>query len=154
VLVDLAAAHGAFERIHPFRDGNGRVGRLLLNLLLVRRGYPPAVLRNRRRAAYLAALRRCDVGDPWPLAEVIARAVKESLDRFLLPNLAGPLKLLPLSALAGNEREVRALRAAAERGRLRAVKDEGQRWMSTRQWVDDYRRTSRVGRSRKVVPAT
>ena len=148
-LVDLAAAHGAFERIHPFRDGNGRVGRLLLNLLLVRRGYPPAILRNRARSAYLAALRRCDAGDPRPLAEMVARAVKESLDRFLLPNLAGPLKLLPLSALAGSDKEVRALRAAADRGRLPAVKDENGRWMSTRQWVDTYRRTRRVGRPRK-----
>jgi hypothetical protein len=115
-IVSLASAHGRFERIHPFRDGNGRVGRLLLNLMLVRRGYPPAVLRNRSRVAYLAALRRADRGDPWPLAELIARAVKVSLDRFLLPSLAGPLKLLPLSALGRTDKEVRALRAAADRG--------------------------------------
>jgi hypothetical protein len=63
---------------------------------------------------------------------MVARAVKDSLDRFLLPNLAGPLKLLPLSALAGDGKEVRALRAAADRARLRAVKDEGGRWMSTK----------------------
>jgi hypothetical protein len=151
-LVRLAAAHGAFERIHPFRDGNGRTGRLLLNLLLVRSGYPPAVLRNRVRSSYLAALRRSDAGDPWPLAEMLGRAVKESLDRFLLPGLAGPLKLLPLSALAPDARGTRALRAAVERGRLRAVKGDGDRWMSTRQWVDDYRRTSRVGRPRKDRP--
>jgi hypothetical protein len=152
VLLDLAAAHGGFERIHPFRDGNGRVGRLLLNLMLVRRGYPPAILRNRARSTYLATLRRADAGDPWSLAEMVARAVKDSLDRFLLPNLAGPLKLLPLSALARGDKEVRALRAAADRGRLRAVKDESHRWMSTRQWVDDYRGTRRVGRPRKDAP--
>jgi len=154
VLLALAAAHSGFERMHPFRDGNGRVGRLLLNLMLVRRGYPPAILRNRARSAYLASLRRADAGDPWQLAEMVARAVKDSLDRFLLPNLAGPLKLLPLSALAGDGKEVRALRAAADRARLRAVKDEGGRWMSTRQWVDTYRRTRRVGRPRKDAPAT
>ena len=149
LLLDLAVAHAGFERIHPFRDGNGRVGRLLLNLMLVRRGYPPAILRNRARSAYLVSLRRADAGDPWPLTEMVARAVKDSLDRFLLPNLAGPLKLLPLSALAGDGKEVRALRAAADRARLRAVKDEGGRWMSTKQWVDTYRRTRRVGRPRK-----
>jgi len=148
-VLHLAASHGSFERIHPFRDGNGRTGRLLMNLMLVRRGYPPAILRNRSRDRYLSAVRRADAGDPWPLAEMLGRAVKESLDRFLLPNLAGPLKLLPLSALAGDDKGARALRAAADRGRLRAVKDESHRWMSTRQWVSDYRRTRRVGRPRK-----
>lgn len=148
-LVALASVHAEFERIHPFRDGNGRVGRLVLNLLLVRHGYPPAIIRNRHRSAYLAALRKVDAGDPWPLAEMLGRAVKDSLDRFLLPNLAGPVKLLPLSALTRPDLELRALRAAADRGRLRAIKDEAGRWMSTRQWVDDYRRTRRVGRPPK-----
>ena len=43
---------------------------------------------------------RSDRGEYGPLAELIARAVKDSLDRFLLPALAGPLQVLPLSALA------------------------------------------------------
>ncbi|MBX3030771.1 MAG: Fic family protein [Chloroflexi bacterium] len=149
-IVRIAAAHGEFERIHPFRDGNGRVGRLILNLLLVRSGYPPAVLRNKIRTAYLKALRRSDAGDQGPLTEIVARAVKESLDRFLLPSLAGPTRLLPLSALALDARGARALRAAVERGRLRAVKGDGDRWLSTREWVDAYRSTRRIGRPPKA----
>jgi hypothetical protein len=77
------------------------------------------------------------------------RAVKDGLDRFLLPNLAGPVKLLPLSALSLSDLELRALRAPADRGRLRVVKDDTGRWMSTRQWVDEYRRARRVGRPPK-----
>lgn len=145
-ILRFARLHAAFERIHPFRDGNGRVGRLVLNLLLVRRGFPPAILRNRNRSRYLTALRRADAGDAWPLAELIGRAVKDSLDRFLLPSLAGPGRLVPLSALASDAVSVRSLRVAAQRGRLRATQDDAGRWLSTRRWVDEYTRTRRVGR--------
>ena len=40
----LASLHCRFEQIHPFLDGNGRTGRLVLNLILVRLGYPPIVI--------------------------------------------------------------------------------------------------------------
>jgi fido (protein-threonine AMPylation protein) len=148
VLVHLARAHGDFERIHPFRDGNGRVGRLVLNLMLVRHGYPPAIIRKRDRPTYLKALHRADRGDPWPLAEIIARSVKESLDRFLLPSLAGPAKLMPLSVLERPGLTARALRAAAIKGRLKSRRDDGGRWLSTRLWVDEYASSRRMGRPR------
>jgi hypothetical protein len=149
VLVYLARLHNGFERIHPFRNGNGRVGRLVLNLLLVRQGYPPAVIRKRGREAYLAAMRRADRDDFRPLAELLARAVKESLDRFLLPNLAGPVKLMPLSALERPGLSMRGLRAAAERGTLRASRDAGGRWMSSARWVDEYLASRTIGRPRR-----
>jgi fido (protein-threonine AMPylation protein) len=148
-LTHLARTHADFESIHPFRDGNGRVGRLVLNLLLVRHGYPPAIIRKGSRPAYLRAIRRADRGDVAPLTEMLARAVKESLDRFLLPNLAGPVKLLPLSALERPGLNARSLRAAVEKGRLKASRDEHGRWMSTRQWVDEYTATRPLGRPRK-----
>jgi hypothetical protein len=59
----LAALHCRFEQIHPFLDGNGRTGRLILNLILVRHGYPPAIIYKRDRARYLRALQRADTGD-------------------------------------------------------------------------------------------
>jgi fido (protein-threonine AMPylation protein) len=46
----LAEVHAEFERIHPFLDGNGRVGRLTTNLLLIRLGYPPAIIRKAERS--------------------------------------------------------------------------------------------------------
>jgi Fic family protein len=59
---ELARLHNEFERIHPFIDGNGRVGRLVLNLVLVRLGYPPVVIFKRQRSAYLTAMQRADLG--------------------------------------------------------------------------------------------
>jgi Fic family protein len=51
-------AHRRLVDIHPFNDGNGRVARLLMNLLLLRGGYPPVAVRPQDRPAYLAALQR------------------------------------------------------------------------------------------------
>jgi Fic family protein len=137
----FAELHAGFERIHPFRDGNGRVGRLVLNLLLVRYGYPPAVIYKQDRDRYLKGLRRADDGDCGALAELLARSIKESIDRFILPGLAGPHKMIPLSALAESSGLTHnALNLAAQRGRLRAIK-QGNQWHSTKKAVQEYRRS-------------
>lgn len=136
----LAEAHCRFEQIHPFLDGNGRAGRLLLNLVLVRLGYPPAIVYKRDRTKYLEALRRADAGDHGPLAELLVRAILDNLYRNVIPAVAGPARLVPLAALATADLQASALRVAAIRGRLRAVRDPDGRWRSSRRWVSEYRR--------------
>lgn len=137
-IEDLAALHATFERIHPFLDGNGRTGRLVLNLILVRVGYPPAIILKGDRTRYLKALRRADADDLGALGELIARSVLDNLYRFVVPAVAGPARLVPLAALEGDGVSSAALRTAANRGRLQAIRSSDGTWRSSRNWVDEY----------------
>jgi Fic family protein len=61
--VELAArAHYMFEKIHPFGDGNGRIGRLLLNYILWKNGYPMLIIEYKKRKSYYKALQRTEEG--------------------------------------------------------------------------------------------
>jgi hypothetical protein len=134
----LAKLHAKFEQVHPFLDGNGRAGRLVLNLLLVRIGYPPAIIYKGNRARYLAALRRADQEDFGPLGEFLARAILDNLYKFVVPAVAGPARLVPLPALATRKLSANALRVAAMRGRLKAAKAADGTWRSSTAWVEEY----------------
>lgn len=134
----IAEVHNTFERVHPFIDGNGRAGRLALNLILVRLGYPPVIVLKQQRPAYLRAMARADVGDYGALGELLARAMLDNLNRFIVPKLAGPARLVPLAALVDERFSAVALRQAASRGRLEAYQGSDGIWRSTRAAVDEY----------------
>lgn len=137
----IARIHNRFEQIHPFIDGNGRTGRLILNLVLVRLGYPPVIILKRQRPTYLSAMVAADRGEHGPLGELLARAMIDNLNRFILPSVAGPARLVPLPALADDDITLIALRAAARRGRLDAEQDAQGQWLSTRRAVDEYKKS-------------
>lgn len=146
----LATVHNDFEKIHPFIDGNGRTGRLVLNLILVRLGYPPIIVMKQQRAGYLKAMQHADDGDAGLLGELLARAMLDNLNRFILPNVAGPARLVPLAALEDEHFTVVALRQAAQRGRLEAFQGADGMWRSTRKAVDEYARTKRKPKGAKA----
>ncbi|MCA8253455.1 Fic family protein [Burkholderia sp. AU31624] len=79
-----AELHTRFVKIHPFVDGNGRTGRLLLNFELMKSGYPPAVIRKEDRLAYYDTLdEACTTGDYSGITRLVAESVQRSLDAYL-----------------------------------------------------------------------
>ena len=78
----MARSHAEFERIHPFSDGNGRTGRLLLLALALKLGVVPPILRKERRMAYYSYLELANErGETDPLEMYIAESMVET---FLL----------------------------------------------------------------------
>ena len=132
----LARSHSRFVKTQPFATANGLVARLATNLLLVRKGLPPAIIQKRQRSAHQQALQRADLGDFSQLADLFAQSIFRSLAWFAQPEAEEGL--VPLSALATEEINVAALRVAAARGRLKAKRPPGDRWLSTPEWVADY----------------
>ena len=122
VIKKSAYIHHEFVRIHPFIDGNGRVARLLTNLFLMKKGYPPIVLKKENRMKYYNLLQIADNNDLTPFTNFIARAVHESLMDYLSSLIEGE-QLLPLKELSKNcpySQEYLSLRA--RQGQLDAVK--------------------------------
>jgi len=78
-----ALAHFRLVHIHPFVDGNGRTARLLMNLILIREGYPPAVIRRERRPEYYDALDRAHEGATDPFVALVAEEAERSLNVWL-----------------------------------------------------------------------
>ncbi len=74
-------AHYRFVSIHPFRDGNERTGRLLMNLLLLRGGYPIVIISNQQRNDYINAIAygQSNSDDVIKLIDLVADAAKSSL---------------------------------------------------------------------------
>jgi len=81
--IKLAAIfHGKFEKIHPFQDGNGRIGRFLVNIILINNKYPPLIIRKSQRNAYLTALEKFDKGYTDTLERFILDKFKGTYEKF------------------------------------------------------------------------
>jgi Fic family protein len=83
-IIIAAVAHFKLVNIHPFIDGNGRTARLLMNLLLLQKGYPLAIIKTKDRSTYIKAIEQArNNNDFEPFYRVILKAVEYSLDAYL-----------------------------------------------------------------------
>ncbi len=140
-VIRAALTHEMVLAIHPFLDGNGRTARLLLNLQLMRDGYPAALLLASARPRYIQALEQAHHGQYSPLINVIGRAVEAGLDMFLDACAAVPEALQRSLAEVA---EVCAIDAGYLGWLLRAGRVAGQkrrgRWYTSEDAVRRYQR--------------
>lgn len=81
-IVVACAAHAWFVYIHPFVDGNGRTARLLMNLLLLREGYPLTIITTDDRERYYDALEKSQAGDLTPFINLVLESTYESFEVY------------------------------------------------------------------------
>ena len=89
-LVQATVAHAWLTHVHPFEDGNGRMARLVMNMLLARAGYPPIIIKaTSHRQSYIDALADSDSGgDILPLLGIFSRLLKVTFRQVERPEAA------------------------------------------------------------------
>ncbi len=116
-LSDIANFHAHFEKIHPFSDGNGRVGRLLVHFQCIQNDLIPPLIKNEERSEYLSSLYNAQSsGNIEDLTKLFQKAQKESLkaiDRGLTPL---ELKMREVSQKMKQEKQQRKSKIANNKG--------------------------------------
>ena len=135
----VAKFHHKFVWIHPFFDGNGRTARLLMNLLFLKFGYPPAIILKNNRKQYYRSLNLANKGAYNEFILLIAQALERSLDLYLESSGAlGESEYIPLTALAKKfPYSQEYLRLLARQGKIDAHK-KTRNWLATEKSISDY----------------
>lgn len=140
-IVEFSAIfHHKFVHIHPFQDGNGRVGRLLINIFLMQYGFPLAIIQKTDRHKYYRVLTSADRGNYKPLILFIAQAILRSLTIYL-DVLTPAKKKENLISLAEGSKYCSYSQAylgkLAKEGKLEAIKLK-RNWMTTKSAIKKY----------------
>jgi Fic family protein len=80
IIAEVTKIHSRFEQIHPFSDGNGRIGRLIMTAMLLSNNFPPAIVRQEKKRFYNSCLRKGQLQEDFlPLEDFICDAIIEGI---------------------------------------------------------------------------
>jgi Fic family protein len=140
-VIELATVfHHRFVWIHPFFDGNGRTVRLAMNLLLMRSGFPPAIILKNDRKKYYDALNSANKGNYSKLALLMSQALERTLNIYLQALPDSDLGYTEISRLVEEEElpyGQEYISLLARQGKIDAYK-EGRNWLTTKEAVEVY----------------
>lgn len=139
--IELATVfHHKLVWIHPFFDGNGRTVRLAMNLLLMRSGFPPAIILKNDRIKYYKALNQANGGNYQKLSLLMCQSLERTLNIYLSALPDNDNEYVVISNLVqepnmpyGQE----YISLLARQGKIDAHK-EGRNWLTTRKAVEEY----------------
>jgi Fic family protein len=139
--IELATVfHHKFVWIHPFFDGNGRTVRLAMNLILMKKGFTPAIILSNDRKKYYAALNQANGGDYSKLMLLMAQALERTLNIYINALPESDTEYMEISNLVREEsvpygQEYISL--LARQGKIDAYK-EGRNWLTTKEALETY----------------
>lgn len=139
-----AIFHHKLVNIHPFFDGNGRTARLVMNVLLMKEGFPLVIILKNDRKKYYSTLRKADLGAPEDFVRFIAQNTERSLDLYLktlTPSSdKSKEKFQPLSKIAEKiPYSAKYLNLLARQGKLEAHKEK-RNWLTSLEAVERYKK--------------
>jgi Fic family protein len=139
--IELATIfHHKLVWIHPFFDGNGRTVRLCMNLLLMRCGFPPAIILKNDRKKYYEALNQANNGNYQKLMLLMCQALERSLNVYLnaMPDSTNDFqKISDIVSEPSSPYGQEYISLLARTGKIDAYK-EGRNWYTTKEAIDDY----------------
>lgn len=139
--IELATIfHHKLAWIHPFFDGNGRTVRLSMNLLLMRCGFPPAIILKNDRKKYYEALNQANNGNYQKLMLLMCQALERSLNIYLnaMPDNDNDFqKISDIVSEPSSPYGQEYVSLLARTGKIDAYK-EGRNWYTTKEAIEDY----------------
>ncbi|HBI00604.1 MAG TPA: Fic family protein [Flavobacterium sp.] len=140
--IELATVfHHKLVWIHPFFDGNGRTVRLAMNLLLMRKGFPPAIILKNDRKKYYEALNQANSGNYQKLILLMSQALERTLNIYISSLPDNDYDFQEISNIVSEPNELpygqEYISLLARQGKIDAHK-EGRNWFTTKKAIEEY----------------